>query len=65
MRHQLRLFCFDFARLGSAEELNSMNFHRLENILTLDAVLHRHFDSLTIWLEKTDYVSHEYLSLHV
>lgn len=51
---------FRFGQIRAIEELTGMNLHRLENILTLDAVLHRHFDSLAIWLEKTDAVSHEY-----
>ncbi|KAF8167096.1 hypothetical protein B0H34DRAFT_812323 [Crassisporium funariophilum] len=45
---------FRLGQITSIEELHGKNLHRLENVLTLDAVLHRHFDSLSIWLEKTN-----------
>ncbi|PPQ93669.1 hypothetical protein CVT25_012728 [Psilocybe cyanescens] len=43
-----------FGQIRFIEELNGENLHRLENILTLDAVLHQQFDNLMIWLEKID-----------
>ena len=35
------------------EELNGLNIHRLENILTLDINVHTGFDALEIWFEST------------
>jgi hypothetical protein len=35
------------------KELNGVNIHRLENILTLEPGLHSCFDDLSLWLEAT------------
>jgi len=34
------------------DELNGTNIHRLENILTLDSVVHDWFDQLKVWLDR-------------
>jgi hypothetical protein len=38
-------------------DLNGNNIHRLENILTLDKVVHEWFDQLKVWLERKPNVS--------
>jgi hypothetical protein len=35
------------------EELNGLNIHCLENILTLRQELHTLFDALALWFEET------------
>jgi hypothetical protein len=36
-----------------AENLNGKGVHHLENILTLDMVVHHYFDNLKLWFEPT------------
>ena len=36
-----------------AENLNGKGVHHLENILTLDMVVHESFDNLRLWFEPT------------
>ncbi|KAG8944193.1 hypothetical protein FRC03_002148 [Tulasnella sp. 419] len=36
------------------EELDGENVHRLENIMTMDPIVHGKFDSLNLWLEATE-----------
>ncbi|PPQ94170.1 hypothetical protein CVT25_003755 [Psilocybe cyanescens] len=41
-------------QLRAIEELNGPRIHRLENLLTLDVALHRFFDSLDLWFERSE-----------
>jgi hypothetical protein len=34
-------------------ELNGENIHRLENVMTLEHTVHKHFDDLKLWFEPT------------
>ncbi|KAG8929474.1 hypothetical protein FRC02_005533 [Tulasnella sp. 418] len=36
------------------EELNGADVHRLENVMTMDPIVHDFFDSLDLWLEATE-----------
>jgi hypothetical protein len=42
-----------FAGFKIHEELNGLDIHRLENILTLRQELHTMFDTLALWFEET------------
>jgi hypothetical protein len=43
-----------FGQHGFRDELDSSNIHRLGNIMTLDHVLHAHFNRLELWLKAVD-----------
>ena len=45
------------------EELNGSGIHRLQNILTLNPIVHHLFDTLRLWLEPVGPVSN--FLLHV
>lgn len=46
-----------FGKIDTVRELNGPGLHRLENVLTLAADIHRLFDKLHIWLERNPGVS--------
>ncbi|PPQ65717.1 hypothetical protein CVT26_000334 [Gymnopilus dilepis] len=43
---------FRFGQISSLEELNGPGIHRLQNAMTIDAVMHELFADLTIWFER-------------
>jgi len=43
-----------FGQIRAIEELNGPGLHRLQNLLTLDVGLHRLFDSLDLWFERSE-----------
>ncbi|RPD55394.1 hypothetical protein L227DRAFT_510242, partial [Lentinus tigrinus ALCF2SS1-6] len=49
-----------FGYTGMEEELAGSSIHRLENVLTLDAVLHHFFDQLYLWFEAVPDKPHTY-----